>query len=179
MTKLAFIFLCDGPTEASSWRPNDDKSQWWARRDALSRICCASLWQARGTANAACRETHLLFNDDGQQTDEYPVVTLRSNAAANYHIPVATEHALIKNFRKAFQSAAQRSNKKTLINTKKDVIVASFTAHLDAGEYGSRDKKISSSSSNSISASIGEAHSTQEIDTDKCDKRELLRFLQR
>lgn len=42
--QVAFIVLSDGPCDSQSFRPNEDQSQWWSRRDALVRIvkaaCC-------------------------------------------------------------------------------------------------------------------------------------------
>lgn len=60
--KLSFIFLCDGPCTASSWR-NEDKSMYWARRDALARISAMSLWQGPGNDSCISDDCSLLFHE--------------------------------------------------------------------------------------------------------------------
>jgi hypothetical protein len=42
--KLSFLFVGDGPCGESDWRPAEDRTQWWGRRDALARICTMAIW---------------------------------------------------------------------------------------------------------------------------------------
>ena len=62
MTKLSFIFLCDGPCISSSWK-DEDVSMYWARRDALIRITIMSLWQGPGIQCLASDDCSLLFHE--------------------------------------------------------------------------------------------------------------------
>ena len=55
---LSFIFLCDGPSDSHSFRPENDSSAWWGRRDSLTRICNLSLFA--GSPNV-CSDICFLF----------------------------------------------------------------------------------------------------------------------
>jgi hypothetical protein len=111
---LSFIFFADGPCDESSWRINDDKSQWWSRRDALVRILGASLWQAPATANKTVSEVCFLFENQVEQIEKMnssnsfcrPVVVHKSaQIVAACQIPY--ERELIKHWKKTFQDTSK------------------------------------------------------------------------
>ena len=71
--EVSFLFLGDGPFSEKSWRPLEDHSQWWGRRDALSRIAIMSMWQSHGYA--AIKHPYsrdccfMLVENDNKSTD--------------------------------------------------------------------------------------------------------------
>jgi hypothetical protein len=59
--KLSFLFLGDGPCGEQDWRPAESATQWWGRRDAITRICSLSMWADLGTHNGVTADTCFCF----------------------------------------------------------------------------------------------------------------------
>lgn len=120
---LSFVFLGDGPCHEASWHVNDDKNQWWSRRDALVRITGASLWRSPGSNSRVTAEAAFLFKvckDAGSSVDQqskakhslstdydYSVVILRGTDRLCRDVPVATERNVLRLWKEAFGKASK------------------------------------------------------------------------
>ena len=40
--RVSFLLLCDGSCDVKVWKPDEDRSQWWSRRDGLVRMTTAA-----------------------------------------------------------------------------------------------------------------------------------------
>lgn len=109
--KLSFIFLCDGPCTASSWR-DDDKSMYWARRDALARITAMSLWQGPGDDNCISDDCSLLFHEAAVSTgnnekEELLAAIAMTGPQLVSALPIPTESSLIRRWKAAANVAGK------------------------------------------------------------------------
>jgi len=178
---LSFIFLADGPCSENSWRINDDKGQWWSRRDALVRIVSASVWQSPSVANDFVGDSCFLFGDQST-TKEVPEglsesstefcrpVVVHSATNLAIAVPVPTEKSLMKLWKEGF-SSADRSNAEVGIGrwplVKGSSVLCSF--------YPWKELLLATPTV----MSGGSAKSlARNFDHSKLDKRELLKLLQ-
>ena len=176
---LSFIFLADGPCCESSWRVNDDKGQWWSRRDALVRIVSASIWQSAGLKSNVAGDSCFLF---GQQSGEgsadisnvefcRPVIVHSSQALANV-MPVPTERNLIKVWKESC-GAAEKANA--------EIGVGRWPLSLSSGvlcSFHPWKEMLLTARADTGSATSGKGSLAGSFDHSKLDKRELLKLLQ-
>eukprot|EP01032_Pedospumella_encystans_P016408 gene16408-18724_t len=177
---LSFIFLADGPCSESSWRVNDDKGQWWSRRDALVRIVSASVWQSPSVANDFVGDSCFLFGDQSMTKEvsqgssgsvaEFcrPVVVHNASNLAKA-VPVPTEKNLMKLWKEGFASA-EKSNAEVGIGrwplAKSSGVLCSF--------YPWKELLLATpTATGGTSKSLA-----KNFDHSKLDKRELLKLLQ-
>jgi len=176
---LSFIFLADGPCFESSWRINDDKGQWWSRRDALVRIASASIWQSAGVKSEVAGDSCFLFGQQGGEGSAdisnvdfcRPVIVHSSKTLAN-SMPVPTEKNLIKVWKESC-GAAEKANAEIGVGrwpiSRSSGVLCSFrpwkemllTCSVGAGGITSAKGSLAGS-----------------FDHSKLDKRELLKLLQ-
>lgn len=168
---LSFIFLSDGPCNESSWHVNDDKKQWWSRRDALARIIACSLWRSPAHWNGVVGDASLLFHvKDGkpevaeQLSGSYsnPVV-VHCGKELSKRLNVPTERNLLKLWKEAFTKAE---------NGRLELCIGG--SFLENGILCSNEPWKEQLLMNRSSSA-----STTTIDTSKMDKRELLVLLQK
>lgn len=174
---LSFIFLADGPCSESSWRVNDDKGQWWSRRDALVRIVSASIWQAAGVRSDVAGDSCFLFGQQGGNGSEEttidkfcrPVIVHSSQALSDI-MPVPTERNLIKVWKESC-GAAERANAEIGIGrwplSRSNGVLCSF--------HPWKEMLLSSGAG---TTSTGQSSLAGGFDHSKLDKRELLKLLQ-
>ena len=98
MCVVRVVLLCKGRgSDASSYRPNRDESQWWNRRDALVRCVAAFLY---GPASTTCkhhsRELVLIHDED------YARIEMRAQPNI-----VPTEQAILSLWREAAANPGQ------------------------------------------------------------------------
>jgi hypothetical protein len=174
---LSFIFFADGPCDESSWRINDDKSQWWSRRDALVRILGASLWQAPATANKTVSEVCFLFENQVEYIEKMnssnsfcrPVVVHKS-AQIVAASPIPYERALIKHWKKVFQDTSKvqmRLSVGSMKQNEKETLCS---------YYAWKEHAILSNVAGSTQNTTAATSAMPNIEA--LDKRELLKLLQ-
>lgn len=97
MTRLSFVLLAEGSAKKATFRPEEDESQWWSRRDALVRCTALALWSFEGKQQQEkmVEEVTIIYPDD-----ELTVMRVDSSLTAKISVPC--ERALIR----AFKSAA-------------------------------------------------------------------------
>ena len=98
MVHLSFALLAEGSAQKSTWRPDEDETQWWSRRDALVRCTALALWsfqEVTPTGNiSTVDEVSLIYPDD-----ELTVMRVDSNLTSEIKVPC--ERALIRCFKNA------------------------------------------------------------------------------
>eukprot|EP01039_Chlorochromonas_danica_P001479 gene1479-1610_t len=119
-SEVAFIILSDGPCDSSSFRPNDDQSQWWSRRDALVRIVRAACYKdSQHLPASSVHSVQIVFHSEKDRTDHATRSTNKEKHAAYPHsiglsfiqpvrlarstVPTLTEQALIRSWKMSFQ----------------------------------------------------------------------------
>lgn len=173
---LSFIFLADGPCADTSWRPNEDKAQWWSRRDALVRILSASTWLSNGLPNGEVGDACFLFENQtgavlgSNQTDDQfcrPILMHNVEQLAST-VPVPTEKNLIKLWKDVFSGVTKQRRGGPEHKVTSSVVSCSL--------YPWRDMLLQVVGSASGSPENGSA--LVSMDTGNMDKRELLKLLQ-
>ena len=166
-TMLSFVFLADGPCDPSSWRINDDKNQWWSRRDALVRIISTSLWFSPGRSNDVVGEAAILFSvkEKNESSCNYSLVMHSAKKlTSKVHVPI--ERELIKCWKEAFAKASKASLSLQIGGEyPQDGILCScepWKEMMLANKTGSKSCSLMSST----------------VDVASLDKRELLKLLQ-
>lgn len=110
---LSFIVLGDGPCTAKSFRPHEDETQWWARRDALVRIIAAACYLGSHVANPVTRDLTLFFHN-GQQNEHttsadgerlITAVAVLRPLALSQEVAIPNECNLLRVLRTAFSKA--------------------------------------------------------------------------
>jgi len=95
MVKLSFSLLAEGSAKKSTWRPDEDETQWWSRRDALVRCTALALWSFKDkTADKCVEEVSIIYPDD-------ELTVMRVDASVTDEIKVPCEKALIRCFKNA------------------------------------------------------------------------------
>jgi len=95
MVKLSFALLAEGSAKKSTWRPDEDETQWWARRDALVRCTALALWSFKEEkAEQLVEEVSIIYPDD-------ELTVMRVDARVTNDIKVPCEKALIRCFKTA------------------------------------------------------------------------------
>jgi hypothetical protein len=165
---LSFIFLSDGPCNETSWHVNDDKNQWWSRRDALARIISAASWSSPNQWNRTVREASLLFRvedigTDGSTASTYcsPVIIHSADGLVR-RIAVPTERSLLKVWKDSF-SKAEHAKLEMVVGSPS--FIGGVLCSLDAWK-----ESMLVDSNHRLSSSI---------DVSNMDKRELLVLLQK
>mgnify|MGYP000058838722 CR=1 FL=1 len=171
---LSFVFFADGPCYESSWRVNDDKNQWWSRRDALVRITSTSIWMQAGLSNGVVGDSAYLFRVEEEvtskgnnQTANYtsPVI-LHNGELVSKRISIPTERNLLRLWKDAF-SKASKSQLGICLSGPANLSNGGILCSNDVwGELAFQK------------GGMGDSRSSTKIDTTKLDKRELLKLLQ-
>jgi hypothetical protein len=76
------LILSDGPCHPDSFRPSEDKSQWWARRDALVRILDAQQ-QGRVAGNEMEAFSYIMFHNGNSDSDDKSVSVMSCSLSVN------------------------------------------------------------------------------------------------
>ncbi len=132
---ITIVLLCSGNgSDAKSYRPNRDDSQWWGRRDALVRCVSAALFSQDYRSESGTTKSHidggikliLLFDGDGSmmcmnriftnndtkgnRTTPNPQssTTRTINNATEQDLFIPTEHNLISMWRDACNSSSRK-----------------------------------------------------------------------
>ena len=109
--KISYIFLCDGPCTSSSWK-DDDRSVYWARRDALVRISILCLWQGPRVQSSVSDDCSLLFHEVSnvsgsiQKEDLLAAMTM-SGPELVPSLPIPNERLLMQRWRDASSYASK------------------------------------------------------------------------
>ncbi len=181
---ISFVILADGPANAHSFRPNDDETQWWSRRDALVRIVNMACYHGRGIPNPTTKDLIIFFNqfrenderrmpkhdeDEKSSGDSSIAIMTPKNIASE--IPTPTERSIIRILRRSFQRA--ENHKESLLNEGSCVC-----------GHGAWNQTINSSTADlatSVSSPINGNRSNKRpklIDPLVVGKKELVQFMQ-
>ncbi len=195
---LSFIVLCDGPTYPSSWKPQDDRTQWWARRDALTRIAAAALWQRMGTPYPFTSSFVMLFNElhssSSSPSSSMGSTTRTISALYMYAqgvtriMPVPTEYAVISACKAAFScqaaSVADINNRRGLSDVFHSLPAYDNSVHCCRDVSCVVDSSIALMASEAKGAKVfGGGNGSKRYSGVACashamDKREMLRAMQ-
>lgn len=168
---LSFIFLADGPCTESSWRPNEDKAQWWSRRDALVRILSASTWQSVTSSNRQVGDACFLFENqhsaDFGSNDQFcrPVLIHDVEHLVSV-VPVPTEKNLIQLWKDVAGGATRQRTRPV-----EDTWSSAVQCFVNPWKDLLLNKKGDSCGTTGANVSLS-------MDTMSMDKRELLKLLQ-
>jgi len=137
--------------DPSSFRPQNDSTQWWNRRDAIVR-CTAAYLYSTNTSAASQRELVLLFDEDWSR-----IHLSKQSCSTDTDTPLVpvppTEQALISLWKRAIQSPGQAV-------IQPDGLTALFLLP-------------------PTTTLPSHGHDTFNLDTRTADKRQLLKHLQR
>jgi hypothetical protein len=106
------LFVSGTGSDASSFRPNMDETQWWNRRDALVRCVASFLCNTNTNANNN-KELILLFDQDWSRLQmtvlcNLPATATRVASKDNYGGFVPTEETVIALWRRSCQNPGVR-----------------------------------------------------------------------
>jgi hypothetical protein len=181
---LSFIFLADGPCDEASWRVNDDKNQWWSRRDALVRIVSTSLWLGAGQHNQVVRDSAFIFRETNDRSKQSGVGITQEDATVEYSnsvvvhqgqilptaLAVPTERGMIRLWKEGFARAAKAPL---------GITISSVTDSKSALCSNAAWKELLLGGAVDNGKQAGQQRrSALNMDVTKLDKRELLKLLQ-
>lgn len=101
------LVLADGPCSADSFRPMDDARQWWARRDALTRIMYAQSQGQRFSDGLSESFSYVMFHDGNPTSTEERGVHVM--AVSNRQDASVSEFDLISAMKKASKGSSLSS----------------------------------------------------------------------
>ena len=194
---VVFIFLSDGPLDDKSFRPKEDETMHWARRDALVRITAQSLY-----GNVACQHACFLFHEeDVADPSVSPLLAVLSMYGPELStiVNLPTEYDLLKQWKEASTYAiqnpqqasistnrmsSQQQRKKTLPGQKLSIVApprgleCSFTPWREAILLRYAGAGIETFSSTGSISAVAAASTSSSSSSGTFDKRVILRSLQ-
>lgn len=196
---ISFIILADGPSAANSFRPNDDETQWWSRRDALVRMTNMACYYGRNIVNPTTDELIIFFNElsnpsqhekkveiieegrnsANRQTYNTAVMVMEPKLMIN-DIAVPCEYSIIKAWRNAFQKA-EHTRQYLLggLNPELSGIQCSYHAWTEA--LSLTRTIVTSDLGGKRTCEFTDVHSRKRMktaDVHSLDKKELIKWLQ-
>jgi hypothetical protein len=114
---LSFVVLSDGRHDYQSFRPKEDHSQWWSRRDALVRIANVCCFDGPGVYNGITKEVIYIFNDtktndtfEKKEEKKNIGVVIIDGEKMHKEVHIPTENEILQTFRNSLKSCKEVLN---------------------------------------------------------------------